>query len=87
MQNATDIVSYYNSHPPFEVSDPVKYNEVLTEAIEQTLRELSEIDPVLHETTYTTPSSSDNYVIVDIFDTLDTEDRMNKNFMSYVILT
>ena len=78
---ATDIVNYYLNNPPFEVTDKVKYTNVINQATQQTLLELSENDPIIEEKVFTTPESSNEYVLIDIYQDI------HPNFMSFIILT
>ena len=68
-----DVVNYYLNNPPFEIKDETKYQQILNEALQQTLIELSENDPILSEKTFTTSKSNDNkkYVLVDIYNDID----------------
>jgi len=49
-----DIINYWLNHPPIEVSDPAAYAELLNIVVQQTVRELSEIDPILEESMFET---------------------------------
>jgi hypothetical protein len=80
---ATDIVNFYIQNPPFEVADTIKYTQIVNQATQQTLLELSENDPIVEEKRFTTPESQDgsDYVLVDIYETI------HPNFMSFIVLT
>ena len=80
MLSAQDIVNYYLNHPPVDVTDQAAYQELLQIVVNTTLTELSECDPILEEKEFTTPASSDPYVYVDLYQTID------ERFMDFVVL-
>jgi len=63
-----DIVNYYLNNPPFEITNAAKYIEFLQFQSNMTLMELSEIDPVLSETTVAPiiPVADEEYVKFDL---------------------
>ena len=77
---AQEIVNYYLNHPPVDVSDPAAYQELMQIVVNTTLTELSECDPILEEKEFTTPSSADPYVYIDLYQDID------ERFMDFVIL-
>jgi len=83
MMKAKDVVDYYIKNPPFETSDLVKYQLVVNQALQQTLIEMSENEPILEEKIFTTPNSSnsDDFVLVDMYETID------ERLMEIIILT
>jgi len=80
--NAQDIVNYYLNNPPFEITNKIKYTQLINQTLNQTLLELSENEPIVEEKVFTTPKNNTNkYVLIDIYNTID------ERFMSFIILT
>jgi len=81
MLTAQDIVTYYLSNKPFEISDEAKYLSMLNSVAQFTMLEFSENDPIITEKTVTSSTSSTNdYVSLDLYTDID------ESFMSFIIL-
>ena len=81
---AQEVINYYKDNPPFEVTDETRWIKVLKQAVQTTLIELSENDPIVEEKEFHTPKSEDSekdYVLVDIYKDID------ERLMDFLILT
>jgi len=65
---AQDILNYYLTNPPFEITDKIKYAEFLQFQADMTMIELSENKPIMSESTFTTPAAtgSEEYIHYDL---------------------
>jgi len=81
MLTATDIITYYLNNKPFEISDEIKYSEMLNSVAQFTMLEFSENEPIITEKAVMSPTSPTNdYVLLDLYSDID------ENFMSFIIL-
>jgi hypothetical protein len=81
---AKEVLDYYLNNPPFEIADETKWQTIMNQALQTTLIELSENDPIIEEKEFHTPKSEDensDYVLVDIYETID------PNLMDFIILS
>jgi len=58
-----ELVDFYVKHPPIEVGDPIKYQEMLKFVADMTLLEYGKCKPLLDETTFTTPEKEGETVL------------------------
>jgi len=79
MLTAEDIVTYYATNKPFEITDPAKYLSMLQNVAEFTVLEFSENQPIISEKNITSTTSTTNeYVELDLYQDID------ERFMSFV---
>lgn len=78
---AAEIVNFYIQYPPFDIQDQAKYVAFLQFQIDTTLLELSENDPILSETTFTSAAAIGDESHV-LFDSVD----IHSGFMEFVLL-
>lgn len=67
--NQTDIINYYLANPPFEITDAVKYTNMVQFVVDTTLIEMSENDAILDEHIFTTDPpviENDDTVLFDL---------------------
>jgi hypothetical protein len=76
-----DVLNYYLYNPPFEITDKIKYAESLQFIADHSVMELSENDPILDETKFTTDPAIANepYVLFNL-------QSLHQNFMELVAL-